>query len=404
MQASRKSKKTSLSTASGTLRMVRSGSSPQVKDIFEGQPSEHAQSMRAEIARVASRPHNILITGETGTGKTLMARQIHRCSARADNPFIELNCANLPEHLVEAELFGYRKGAFTGADHDRKGLFEEADGGILFLDEIGDIRPSVQNRLLKVIDEKQMKRLGMNRYISCDVQIIGATSRNLPAMMRSGEFRQDLYCRLAVLTVETIPLRSRREDIPAMVALFMREASKANIEGNDGWSSYCIDQDALSLLCEFDYLGNIRALRNLIFELTSYLEENQSVSRQLVQFVLTKMRSQGSDFVCDGRLPLADGPSVYCDDHCANQPSLESHLKLIARDGDIILPLDLCVLRQGETFKQWSARAKQCSIEAVRHATGGTLRSAAERLSLSRSSLKNHLHRAKRTKEEALFD
>ena len=135
---------------------------------------------------------------------------------------MELNCANLPEQLVEAELFGYCKGAFTGAARDHLGLFEEANGGILFLDEIGDILPAVQNKLLRAIEEKQIKRLGTNRHIFCDVQIIAATSRNLPKMIQCGQFRDDLYCRLAVLSIETAPLRERREDIPAMIALYMR--------------------------------------------------------------------------------------------------------------------------------------------------------------------------------------
>ncbi len=203
---------------------------------------------------------------------------------------MELNCANLPEHLVEAELFGYRKGAFTGADRDRMGLFEEAGGGILFLDEIGDIAPTVQNRLLKAIDEKQIKRLGSNHYIFCDVQIIAATSRNLPAMIHKSEFREDLYCRLAVLTVETTPLRDRREDIPAMIALFLREAA-SEIAGSPMQNGrYCIQEGALTLLSEFDYPGNIRGLRNLIYELTSYVEENEPISIQLVQFALDKLR------------------------------------------------------------------------------------------------------------------
>src|SRR5215210_3131827 len=148
-----------------------------------------------------------------GTGKTLAARQVHQRSERAGKPLLELNCANLPEQLVEAELFGYRKGAFTGADRDHKGLFEESDGGTLFLDEIGDIPVAVQNKLLKAIDEKQIKRLGTNRYVSCDVQVIAATSRDLRGMIRRGEFREDLYCRLAVLKFEIAPLRERREEI-----------------------------------------------------------------------------------------------------------------------------------------------------------------------------------------------
>src|SRR5882672_2783249 len=160
----------------------------QTRDIFVDQTSQQARTMRAEIKRVARRPFNILITGETGTGKTYAAREIHRLSARANNPLMELNCANLPEHLVEAELFGYRKGAFTGVDRDHIGLFEEANGGILFLDEIGDLAPTVQNKLLRAIEEKQIKRLGSNRYLFCDVQIIAATSRNLPTMIQRREF------------------------------------------------------------------------------------------------------------------------------------------------------------------------------------------------------------------------
>src|SRR5215213_9076684 len=144
------------------------------RGFFAGQTSVYTQTLLTEIKRVAKRPFNVLITGETGTGKTYAAREIHRRSARSKEPFMELNCANLPEQLVEAELFGYRKGAFTGADRDHKGLFEDADGGTLFLDEIGDIPLSVQNKLLKAIDEKQIKRLGTNHYVVCDVQIIAA--------------------------------------------------------------------------------------------------------------------------------------------------------------------------------------------------------------------------------------
>src|SRR5438270_3273481 len=139
---------------------------------FRHQTSEKARQLQADIKRVARFPFNILITGETGTGKTMAARQVHQRSARASRPFMELNCANLPEQLVEAELFGYRKGAFTGADREHKGLFEEADGGTLFLDEIGDVPVTVQNKLLKAIEEKQSKRLGTHAYGQCDVQII----------------------------------------------------------------------------------------------------------------------------------------------------------------------------------------------------------------------------------------
>jgi DNA-binding NtrC family response regulator len=382
-----------------------------VSDIFEGQPSEEARRMRAEIERVARRPYNILITGETGTGKTLMARQIHRMSARAGRPFIELNCANLPEHLVEAELFGYRKGAFTGADHDRKGLFEEANGGILFLDEIGDIAPTVQNRLLKAIDEKQIKRLGTNHYQFCDVQFIAATSRNLPKMIAEREFREDLYCRLAVLTVEACPLRNRREDIPAIIYGCPREVADGMADSIRQREGYSIEQEALELLSRSDYAGNIRSLRNLVFELTSYVEDKEPISIDLVRFAFARLRSQiGSPIKSSDIIQLAssptseDCPTLVWDGREIDSEDPESSLRSIAREGDIVLPLELCVLRRDETFKQWTARAKHCSIEAVRQATGGSMRTAAARLGLSRNSLLGHFHRTRQIQNQTLFD
>jgi DNA-binding NtrC family response regulator len=364
--------------------------------------------MRADIQRVARCPYNILITGETGTGKTEMARQVHRFSARADASFIELNCANLPKHLVEAELFGFRKGSFTGADHDRKGLFEEADGGILFLDESGDMALPVQIRLLKAIDEKQIKRLGANHYRSCDVQIIAATSRNLLKMVQDGMFREDLYCRLAVLTIEACPLRSRREDIPSMIDRFLSQAANLISESTNRRHRFQIDEGGLSLLCEFDYPGNVRSLRNLVFELTSYVGDREWISVELVQSTLARLRSRLAGFrPLTSDLPkMFDGVSEPYNEaeRIVRRVSDGSFLKSIAREGDVILPLELCILRREETFKQWSARAKRCSIEAVHEATGGSMRSAAARLGLTQNSLLGHLHRARQVQNQNLFD
>src|SRR6266542_839360 len=380
------------------------------EDTFRDQTSEPARTMRADIERVARRPHNIFITGETGTGKTHAAREIHRRSQRANEPFMELNCANLPEQLVEAELFGYRKGAFTGADHDHMGLFEEANGGTLFLDEIGDVPLTVQNRLLKAIDEKKIKRLGTNHYTFCDVQIIAATSRNLPRMIHKGEFREDLYCRLAVLTVETTPLRERREDIPAIIALFLREAAGAIPRSANQNESYRIEEGALALLCQFDYPGNIRTLRNLIYEITSHVDENEAISTQLVQLALAKVNYRVRDHLSvtnDYQSPDDTDAGGYAtssgDVGNMRSTAISTFLSSIASEGDIILPVELCVLRRGETFKQWTARARRCSIEAAHQATGG-MQSAAERLGLTRQSLKAHLRRAKRAQDESLFD
>ena len=370
----------------------------QGRDFFVGQTSEQSRTLRSEIARVARRPFNILITGETGTGKTHAAREIHRLSARSNAPFVELNCANLPEHLVEAELFGYRKGAFTGADRDHKGLFEEADGGILFLDEIGDAAPAVQNKLLRAIDEKQIKRLGANHSIFCDVQIIAATSRNLAQMIQAGQFREDLYCRLAILTIETIPLREHREDIPAMVAFFLREAAEAVAGQSMKPQSYLIDESAMAILYEYDYPGNIRSLRNLIYELTSYVDEDEAISVELVHSALTRLNARRAIKSGDERkvnLSVVKDSTLSGKDKTLEWGTQISSLRSIVEEGDIILPLELCVLRRAETFKQWTARAKRYSIEAALRAHGGSMREVAQRLGLTRSSLKGHLRRAK---------
>jgi transcriptional regulator with PAS, ATPase and Fis domain len=360
---------------------------------FRYQTSEKARRLQADIKRVARFPFNVLITGETGTGKTRAARQIHQRSARAGRPFMELNCANLPEQLVEAELFGYRKGAFTGADREHKGLFEEADGGTLFLDEIGDVPVAVQNKLLKAIEEKQIKRLGTNSYVQCDVQIIAATSRRLPEMVRRGEFRQDLYCRLAVLTFEVAPLRERREDIPALIDHYLREAACAVADHSELGEPYRIEQGAVELLCDFDYPGNIRVLRNLMYELISYVGDGEAVTIELVAAALGRIRAGELLMTPPADLPgeEANSRQAFCGDTLALQNALRS----MADEGDIILPLEICFLRRGETFGEWASRAKRCSIEATRHAAGGTMRGAAERLGVTRSSLKGHLHRAK---------
>jgi two-component system, NtrC family, nitrogen regulation response regulator GlnG len=292
------------------------------------------------------------------------------------------------------------------------GLFEEADGGILFLDEIGDIPLTIQNRLLKAIDEEQFKRLGTNQYQFCEVQIIAATSRNLPMMIEQGDFREDLYCRLAVLTMETTPLRERREDIPPMINLFLREATDAVVRLANQRELYRIEEDALALLCEFDYPGNIRSLRNLIYELTSYVEDERPISGELVQFALARLTCRGAHSLADANNDdeytvspvFDDAPTLVPDLSRIDSAAQQSFLNSIAREGDIILPLELCVLRRGETFKQWTARAKRCSIEAARQATGGTMRTAADRLGLTRGSVKGFLRRTKHAQKEALFE
>jgi formate hydrogenlyase transcriptional activator len=194
-----------------------------------------------------------LIRGETGTGKELIARAIHNISPRCGHPFIKLNCAAIPMDLLESELFGHEKGAFTGAIAQKLGRFELADKGTLFRDEVGDIPPSLQPELLRILQEQEFERLGSSRTHQVDVRLVAATHRDLAMMARNGDFRSDLYFRLNVLPVELPPLRERREDIPALVEHF------AEILGRRvGRSIDHIPPETMMALCSYDWPGNIR--------------------------------------------------------------------------------------------------------------------------------------------------
>jgi transcriptional regulator with GAF, ATPase, and Fis domain len=211
------------------------------------------------VARVAPTRSTALILGESGTGKELVARAIHEHSPRAGQRFVAIDCAALPETLLESELFGHVRGAFTGAVSDKKGLFEEADGTTCFLDEIGDISPNVQSKLLRVLQEGEVRRIGSQRWTKVDTRIVAATNKDLNALVKSGAFREDLYYRLNVVTITLPPLRQRIEDIPTLARHFLRRAAQAN-----GTRMTGIADHAMQLLCAYDWPGNIRELENVI--------------------------------------------------------------------------------------------------------------------------------------------
>ena len=209
--------------------------------------------------RSANSKASILIYGESGTGKELVAKAIHYTSPRKDAPLVSVNCAALNENLLESELFGHEKGAFTGSDRQRKGRFEQADNGTIFLDEVGEIPLTIQVKLLRVIQEREFERVGGNQTIRVDVRVITATNKNLEKMVSDGTFRQDLFYRLNVISISIPPLRERRSDIPPLVSYFV---SKFASENNKEIES--ISKEAMDVLLKYNYPGNVRELENVI--------------------------------------------------------------------------------------------------------------------------------------------
>ena len=231
----------------------------QLKDKFSldniiGQ-SEAMQKVYQMVQKVAPRDATVLIRGESGTGKELIAQAIHQLSTRANRPFIDINCAALPETLLESELFGHEKGAFTGAEKQKKGRFELADGGTIFLDEIGEISSATQVKLLRVLQNKTIMRVGGEINIPVNVRIIAATNSDLEAMMKEGTFREDLYYRLNVFPIYLPPLRERKEDIPDLITHFL----KKNHQPDDK-----IDPKVITALMNYHWPGNVRELENII--------------------------------------------------------------------------------------------------------------------------------------------
>jgi DNA-binding NtrC family response regulator len=211
------------------------------------------------VARVAPVRTNVLIVGESGTGKELVARALHRLSPRAERSFVPVNVSAIPEGLLESELFGHRRGAFTGATMDRRGLFDEADNGTLFLDEIGDLSMTLQAKLLRVLQEQRIKPVGANEEHGVDVRLVAATHANLETMVRNGRFREDLYYRLNVLTISLPPLRDRPEDIPVLVSHFLSKFGRET-----GRRSPQVPPETLELLRTYPWPGNVRELENVI--------------------------------------------------------------------------------------------------------------------------------------------
>jgi len=245
------------------------------------------QRVMAQLERVAASEARVCILGETGTGKELVARTIHERSARSGGAFVTLNCAAVPAELIESELFGHEKGSFTGAAGRHIGKFEHADHGTIFLDEIGDMPMAMQAKLLRVLEEGEVERIGGEKPTSVDVRVVVATHRDLEARVREDKFRQDLFHRIYVFPLVLPPLRERREDIPALVAHFAAQVSAQN-----GWKSIPFRADAMAALQSHSWPGNVRELRNIVERLMLLATDDQ-VNLATVELALPKAGSKG---------------------------------------------------------------------------------------------------------------
>src|SRR5205807_4710520 len=249
---------------------------------------EAMRKVMSQIERVAASETRVCILGETGTGKELIARTLHERSPRASGPFITLNCAAVPAELIESELFGHEKGSFTGAASRHAGKFEQAHEGTLFLDEIGDMPLHMQAKLLRVLEQSEVERIGGDKPIKINVRVIVATHRNLEELVRQGGFRQDLFHRIYVFPVTLPPLRERVEDIPALVLHFAAQISKQN-----GWKEISFAPEAMQSMQTYSWPGNIRELRNVVERLLLF-SEGDLVTAATVQTALPALPPQPS--------------------------------------------------------------------------------------------------------------
>jgi len=261
-------------------------------------------ALKAQIAKVAPTRTRVLVTGESGTGKELIAKAIHRQSALAAKPYVKVNCAAIPKELIESELFGHERGAFTGATGRKRGLFEMADGGTIFLDEIGDMNLSAQAKVLRVLQSGEFSRVGGEQVLKVDVRVIAATNRDLQAAVASGEFREDLYFRLNVVPLRAPPLRDRADDIPRLAAAFVELACREN-----GMKVKTISDDALAILSAYSWPGNVRELRNEIERLVILSEDAIGVGDLRDEIVAEVARRRRDAEAAPAELPRVELPA-----------------------------------------------------------------------------------------------
>ena len=322
----------------GGDRMI--GQSPVMQEVYK------------LIGRVAPSNVNVLLLGDSGTGKELVARAIYQYSSRAERPFLAVNCAAIPETLLESELFGYEKGAFTGAARRRIGKFEQADGGTIFLDEIGDMTLATQAKVLRVLQEGNFERLGSEQTVAVDVRVIAATNKDLEKAIAGGTFREDLYYRLKVITLTLPPLRLRREDIPGMVQYFLDKHAAGM-----GKPRLSLTETALARLQQYHWPGNVRELENVI-KRAMVLAKGNVITPELLE----------SFFMSAGTRPEAPVPPVLSG---ISDADMDAH--------------------KGSLYEKVMSETEKALIAAVLHRTGGNQVQASKILGISRSMLRERI-------------
>ncbi len=252
------------------------------------------QEVMRMVMQVANSNASVLLLGESGTGKELIARAIHYNSPRKNKPLITVNCPSIPDHLLESELFGHVKGAFTGAVNDRRGKFEMADGGTIFLDEIGDLKPELQAKLLRVLQEKEFERVGENKPIKVDVRVIAATNRNLEKLVEENKFREDLYYRLSVVPIHIPPLRERREEIPHLIQFFLKKVAPDR--------EIRIHPEVMDYLQKYDWPGNVRELQNTVERMVILASKDELTIKDLPENIRWQAQKNKVNILSEGEV------------------------------------------------------------------------------------------------------
>ncbi len=314
-------------------------------EFMYGSRNPKMRKILSLVEQVAPTKATVLLLGESGTGKTLTARLIHELSPRRDKPFVKVNCAAIPENLLEAELFGYEKGAFTGAVRSKPGWLEIADGGTIFLDEVGEIPLPLQSKLLRFIQEREFERLGSTRTLKVDVRIIAATNQDLEKLVYEGKFREDLFYRINVFPIYIPPLRERKEDIPGLVKFFLNKLEK------EYGRKLVLSPEALQKLVEYSWPGNVRELENVLERLFIVSEESVVPETLVSQLLKLKEKLEFFDYHTPRHFEIRQR---------FNEPSSEEILEVLRKNNFII---KRAANELGLTFRQLRYRIKKLQLE-----------------------------------------